>query len=336
MSSKQLNRETIYNDVLDIFENENEDEVFINTAEIAKKYGVKGPTVDYHIKNLVNEGRLLLSNKRGKYNRKFYYLPDSKQEALPDKKIFTSGNIDQYRTILQEKMKDFSNVLDTVESNSKNEEQQGQQVEEVEQEAPVKENVEDEIKTENKQVEHIEEPAINEEESDNQKEFVPQKSIDFSAGDLNLDDKIQLFLKQSSHVPTPENLLTHQDREVLAVMNESIHQNIIYLKDLSEQLSTIQNKELIQQLIDERNIYLEEKTKIQEENEILRSELENNRGKFDLDPKRIRLAQQNIISVLDSFLDQPNHALALSRIEFRNTITKLINDAFRYVLNLEK
>lgn len=118
-------------------------------------------------------------------------------------------------------------------------------------------------------------------------------------------------------------------------MNETIQQNIVYLKDLSEQLTTVENKQLIQHLIDDRNRMNKEVEKLQRELEETRKQSQQNLEKYEIDPNRVRFMQQMIFDTLDNYVNQPNHALALGRTNFRNKISKEINDLVKYTLHLE-
>ncbi|CDQ41927.1 winged helix-turn-helix domain-containing protein [Virgibacillus salexigens] len=324
-TTNRVDRSQVYDEVYKILESAPGNEKEISASELADIFDVQAATMDYHLKKLVENGELLLSDKRGRYNRKIYKLPTDSSKNKSDDSTNFSSKMDQYKSMLQNKLKNksFTSNLDKEKKEDKT-------------------TVEDESNDIENQVDYGTNKVVPiREEDEKQEESLDENYIDYYDNsnyndDVSLDAKIENFLYQSRNVPTAEKLLNQQDREVLSVMNESIQQHIIYLKDLSEQLSTVQNKELIQQLIDERNDYLKEKDQMQNEIDILRNQLEHQKGNFDLDPKRIRLIQQNLFNVLDTYLDQPNHTLALGRKEFRKAMTTQINDAFRYILNLEK
>ncbi|TWJ96551.1 hypothetical protein CHCC20442_1511 [Bacillus licheniformis] len=173
---------------------------------------------------------------------------------------------------------------------------------------------------------------MNQEEQQNTEDL----SLEVETKELTLDEKIEQFLKTSNQLPDAHMLLEHEDKEILAVMNETIQQNILYLQDLSQQLSTVQNKDLILALIDDKT-RLEEKVKrLEEEVEIARNQAKQVEDQYEIDPKRVRFMQQVAISTLDDYLNQPNQSLALGRKDFRNKMTKEINDLANYVLRIEK
>jgi len=312
---KNINRDEVYKEIREQILASPNQEAPISSSALARQFGVKAPTMDYHIKKLIEEKRIIQSERKRKHNRRVYLLPESGNEKV----VYTEDDdLDPLKKIIKDKLGKKTDV-ETFNSGFISLPQENQESQEnldiltVNKVKPIKDNIK-------------QEQLWNVSKNDKIENF----------DKLNLDSKIEEFLKSSNDLPTAEQLLTHADKEILSVMNESIQQNILYLKDLSEELSTMQSKQLISELIDERNNYIEEKNKLQEENDQLKAMLKENQGKFDLDPQRIRHIQQNIMSVIDSFLDQPNHSLALNRKEFRTTITKQISDAFRYILNLDK
>jgi len=300
----------------------------VSASELADMFNVQAPTMDYHLNKLVQSGRLILLDKRGKYNKKIYKLPsEHKDEDI--EAVYDQNDLSYFQNILNDKIKKSNlsskssiETEDNVDQHPKEEKSVPEESKELD---PIDEVVETEIETPSFEPKLMETKAT-----------VESKKEETSFDDLSLDSRIEYFLNQSANAPTADRLLKEEDREILSVMNESIHQNIVYLKDLSEQLSTVENKQLIQELIDERNEYLKEKSAIQDELQILRAQVQEKTGNFDLDPERIRLIQQNMFNVLDMYLDQPNHTLALSRRDFRSAMTKQINEAFTYILNLEK
>lgn len=154
--------------------------------------------------------------------------------------------------------------------------------------------------------------------------------------ELTLDEKIKNFLQQANQVHDATELLRHEDREILSVMNETITQTTVYLKDLSDQLSTVQNKELIQALIDERNRTQKQLEKLENELDDARKITNQTIEKYEVDPNRVRFMHQLIISTVDHYMNMPNHAMALGRNEFRDKITKEVSDLVKYVLHLEE
>lgn len=278
-SHGRINRNMILKEVQKIIEQSPGNKAEISSSDLADKFGVKAPTMDYHLDKLVQEGKLIVAKKRGKYNRRIFSLPKGYKPLQNQSHLnVVYDNIDEFKKVLKEK------VQVEKEKNTKKEDN----------------------------IQNV-------------------KSIK----ELTLDDQIEMFLSQSEDIQTAEKLLAKEDREILSVVNESIQQQIIYLKDLADQLSTVQNKELIQKLIDERNQNQEKLQALQKENQKLKQQLQENQGKYDIQPERIRMMQQLIMNTIDNYLDQPNHSLALGRREFRNKITKEVSDLAKYALNLE-
>lgn len=294
---KGINRDDIYDRIKDIISSTETGRAEISSSELAREFGVRGPTMDYHLNIMIEEGLLEVANERGRYNRRIYMIPKNQSNT---KKVYKSEDMDEIKEILQRKLKNKENA-EIIESSEK-------EVHELS-----KEEIEESLSLDSAKDKHSEE---------------------FKS--LSLDEKIEKFLEESGKAPSASDLLTQKDRELISVMNETMHQNMVYLKDLSEQLTSIKYSETIKGLIDERNKHMAEIDELKEEKEALIKAVQENTGKFDIDPVRIRLMHQNIISILDMFLDLPNHSLALKRKEFRDAITEQISSAFQYVLNLEK
>ncbi|ARC67317.1 MULTISPECIES: hypothetical protein [Bacillus subtilis group] len=317
MPHRKINRDDVYREVVKMIEESDKREAEISVTDLANKFGIQGPTMDYHLSKLLEEGRLEVSPKRGKYNRKIYKLPGEpksniEQEEKPTQVIVpseSSKSFDNYRDFLEslkDKIDDATNINE---------------------EDSVQEEPEEEVQQE---VDRYSE--MNQEEQQNTEDL----SLEVETKELTLDEKIEQFLKTSNQLPDAHMLLEHEDKEILAVMNETIQQNILYLQDLSQQLSTVQNKDLILALIDDKT-RLEEKVKrLEEEVEIARNQAKQVEDQYEIDPKRVRFMQQVAISTLDDYLNQPNQSLALGRKDFRNKMTKEINDLANYVLRIEK
>lgn len=322
---RKIDRDEIYQRIVQMIKDSGQNKAEVSSSELADEFGVQPPTMDYHLKKLIDDGKLITSKKRGRYNRRIFMLP----EKTEIKKIFKKDDKDELKIFLQKKLKE-KEVQDKIE-----ETKEIQEVDTVQEEVNTVQKPKDMVQDPVQKLDSFKKVSVLEKKAQPVLDDFETKDQE-EVKELTLDEKIERFLEESNKVPTAEHLLTTKDRELLSVMNETIHQSIVYLKDLSEQLTTVQNKELIQQLIDERNSYLKEFDRLKEENESLKKQLQEASGKFDLDPGRLRLMQQNMINILDMYLDQPNHTLALSRREFRSAMTKQINDLFRYILNLEK
>jgi hypothetical protein len=330
--AKKVMKEDVYEYIKDLVKQNGTNEIQLSASQISKHFDISIPTAHYHITNLVNDGLLIPLPKRGKHNTKYYKVKEVSDSKSSSAKLFNLNEIEKFKKELEKTLKQTtkdlsSHVADqtnTAISDHQEDKNQKQEKEEKEQHVSIPE------------AEETKEPVsiAHEEIPDFPKLHSVTEPL-LEEKPLTLDERIERFLKESENVASAEQLLTREDREVLAVMNETIQQNIVYLKDLSEQLSTIQNKKLIQELIDERNRLLEQIKRLNEQNELLQQQLKDTQEKHQLDPQRLRIMQQNIIHFVDTWLDQPNHALALGRRQFRETLVKHINDVFRYVLGLE-
>lgn len=331
---KGIDRDDIYNEIkMQILSNpDNYMELKMN--ELADRFNVSSPTLDYHLDKLVQEGKLILSKKRGKYKRKIYRLPNDVYEKEKQNKKSVSRSENQQNNILTpdavERFKDFlsSFTTDEVKIEKENEEEHTT-------------TTADEV---NIQETKEETPRIHDLEKEDTKLEIPKKeetpkkeeSYELDPKPLTLDERIEKFLNEAKQVHEADMLLQHEDREILSVINETIHENMVFLKDLSEQLSTIQNKKLIQALIDERNQNKEYIQRLEKEVKQARELANQTKDKYQIDPNRVRFMQQMIVATIDDYVNQPNHALALGRRDFRNKVTKEVSDLVRYVLGLEK
>ncbi|WAT23448.1 helix-turn-helix domain-containing protein (plasmid) [Bacillus halotolerans] len=328
MPHRKINRDDVYKEIVNMIEQNDRREAEVSITDLANKFGIQGPTMDYHLAKLVEEGKLVVAPKRGKYKRKIYKIPSevksgnmSEEERQPTQVITPSESqesYDNYKDFLASLTGEFDNpdqkdeTEDLMEPQISEEEYQEEQ---------------------NNTLENLENNDNDQEIQSQIKESIPLES---DTKELSLDEKIERFLKTSNQLPDAHMLLEHEDKEILAVMNETIQQNILYLQDLSQQLTTIQNKELIQHLIDERKRLEEQIKRLEDEVEVARSQAKQVEEQFEIDPQRIRFMQQLLISTLDDYLNQPNQSLALGRKDFRNKMTKEINDLVNYALKIEK
>lgn len=303
---RKIDRNQIFREIAKMIQEDPEGEVEVSSSELADKFGVQAPTMDYHLNKLVEEGLIAVSPNRGRYNRKIYRLPaNMKSEEKRKPEIDTQ--------FTPEAAKRFKEFLSEHVSKTREDTQQGE-------------------------LQLYEPPAspISPETEVEPEEIPEPESQPIHIHELTLDERIQNFLTQASQVHEAEELLRHEDREILSVMNETINQTTVYLKDLSEQLSTLQNKQLIQALIDERNRTQKQMERLEKEVEDARKVADQTIEKYEVDPNRVRFMHQLIISTVDTFINQPNHAMALGRNDFRNKVSKEVSDLVKYVLHLEE
>lgn len=322
---KKVDRNQIYREIAQLIESSPDKEAEISSSELADRFGVESPTMDYHLKKLVTEGYLAVSPKRGRYNRKIYRLPvDAKAPKSEEpsktkvhKPFENPESASKFQQFLQEhKQKSAAKPV---------------------QEKPVKEKY-DKEKTKEEQPPVHERKPMPQPQPDSvvNTPVQPKPAEPVQVKELTLDEKIQRFLNDANRVHDANVLLSHEDKEILSVMNETIQQNIVYLKDLSEQLSTLQNKELIQGLLDDRNRMQEQLKRAEEEAKQARAQADQTIQKYEVDPQRVRFMHQLIIDTVDQYVKLPNHAMALGRQDFRKKVSKEVSDLVKYVLHLEE
>ncbi|CUB54114.1 hypothetical protein BN2127_JRS10_02621 [Bacillus subtilis] len=352
----KVNRDDVYREVVKEIELSPNGEAEISSSNLADKFGVQGPTMDYHLSVLVKNGSLILSDKRGKYNKKIFKLPSDANVIENKSDPKAEVHIPFQSKESQEKYNNFIEQYKKANSKNNKAAESKEEQKDAVQENKTIEQQEDEliatnsgeyltsvftsVQTEEEEPKKVKEPEeVKEIEVSEVKESTPAHTVDaasFEIKELTLDQKIEKFLNKTNQVHNAEELLSHQDKEILSVMNETIQQNMVYLKDLSEQLTTVNNKQLIQHLIDDRNRLNSEVEKLQKELEEARNQSQQTVEKYEIDPNRVRFMQQMIFDTLDNYVNQQNHALALGRIPFRNKISKEINDLVKYTLRLEK
>lgn len=351
-AQRKVNREDVYDEVFKAIQQSPNKEAEISVSDLANRFGVQGPSMDYHLNVLVEKGDLILSDRRGKYNKKIYKLPESNISNQPNQNEqidiqvpFASEDAkSKFDAFIKNHLKESDQTKTNENDNSPNDTEIKTNNNDISDDI-VKKDIDDKLADENpgeyiRQVfspeEVIEEKIEEVNQVNNPEVIIDSNKTNIEVKQLTLDEKIARFLNQTNQVHDAQELLSHQDKEILSVMNETIQQNMVYLKDLSEQLTTIDNKQLIQHLIDERNRLNKEIGRLQQELDTTRKHSQQTKEKFELDPNRIRFMQQIVFDTLDNYVNQPNHALALGRINFRNKLTKEINDLVKYVLHLEK
>ena len=287
---RKVDREQVYQVIVDLINQSEQGETEISSSDLADRFDVQAPTMDYHLNKLIDEGKIAVAPKRGRYNRKIYRLPSNTGDVQQESKAEIHKPFESIESA--EKFKKF-----------------------LQEHAPKKGNVQEELELQPKE---------------------EKEEVIVETKELSLDDRIKAFLKEAELVHDAEALLKHEDKEILSVMNETIQQTSVYLKDLSEQLSTIQNKQLIQHLIDDRNRMQGQMEHLENELKDARIQINKTIEKYEVDPTRVRFMHQMIIATVDDYMNMPNHALALGRPEFRKKITKEVSDLVKYVLHLEK
>ncbi|WP_067923855.1 winged helix-turn-helix domain-containing protein [Alicyclobacillus shizuokensis] len=323
-TARKVDRHKVLQYMADLIEQSPDGTIEIASTELADMFGVQGPTMDYHLKKLVEAGELIQLDRRGQYNRKIYKLPEN--SPFVKKSIKISGPEDDaaladlFAKLGVRPQKDLVTLEPKTESVPKESSVPVQAAQptpepakEVETTAPV--------------------TALADETVFGQTSGVTERPV-------NLDERVREFLEQMESIPTAQEILKKDDREIMAVLTESIHQAMSYLRSLSDQLSTVQNLKLVQEVIDDRNRQIQAAESMREELEMLRQELqilrsEQAENKFAIDVDVVRKMHQNILATLDRYCEQKPQALALSVREFRKDMSEQITDLVRYILNLE-
>jgi DNA-binding transcriptional ArsR family regulator len=310
----KVDRNEVYNKIVQMITASPAKEAEISSTDLASVFDVSAPTMDHHLKVLVRDGMIRATNRRGSYNRKIYVLPDGAPSILSTDIGPSSASrqwLEQRRRQVQEKQSSVTDI-DTKRKPA-------------DEPAPVAEN-----------------PTVPEEPKAETPVHAPvQEEVRVEAPELSLDRQIQDFMARSQSIPDAEAVLQKNDRDILAVVNESIQQNMIYLKDLMDQLSTVTDKKLILGLVEERNQLLEKTRNLEDEAKehvalIGSMQKKQVHDEAKIEANRVKMMYQLIINTIDSFVDQPNHSMALQRKDFRNKITKEVSDLVKYVLGVEK
>lgn len=317
---KKVDREQIYRDIAALIRKSPNNQVEVSSSDLADRFGVQPPSMDYHLNKLIEDGLLEVSAQRGRYNRKIYKLPESqlKEKEANPKVHMPFANEDSQNK--------FQNFL---------KKQQQKKIEE----KPFVENHIEVPETKPEPVPELKVAAPEVEPEAPAPTPVPvaqEEAPEVEMKELTLDDRINQFIQATNRVHDADVLLSHEDKEILSVVNETIQQNVVYLKDLTEQLSTIQNKALIQHLIDDRNTMQSEMKRLQQEAEDARALASQTVEKYKIEPRRVRNMQQILVDTVDQYVKLPNHAMALGRQDFRRRVTKEIKDLVDYVLHIEK
>lgn len=350
LQKRKIDRSQVLKEVSRLIQESNNGEIEISSSDLSDRFGVQAPTMDYHLNKLVEDGSLSISPKRGRYNRKIYRLPSGTKTETVQEEHQTQVHIPFSSPESEEKYNDFINRYaqrkQTKKSDKEENHTQGELLEpettkEDAKPAPNKKAVssaslewkEEKITPDQSGPEDIEQDY---ERTKNKYQPVQTGKLRaYMDQELTLDEEVQRFLEETNRVHDAEALLKHEDREILSVMNETINQTTVYLKDLSEQLSTVANKQLIQHLIDDRNRMQAKMERLEKDAEEARKQVNQTKEQYEIEPERIRFMQQLIISTVDDYVNQTNQSLALGRREFRNKVSKEVKDLVSYVLRLE-
>jgi biotin operon repressor len=351
---KEDTRDKILQHVTDMLNEYETAEGPVSATKIAKSFKIASPTVQYHMDHLVNEGKLVdTGHKSGK--QRIYRLPmlkkvfslddnagfmqklmDVKNRALashiqPAHPHEHSQNLDN-SSVMSREIHDQLEGVDTGNAKTKADLEITPEIEDLKVEEPIEQlDLNKEHEEEINEISSLDEAKPEED---------PMLHI-LEDRENSLEEQIDDFLGRAKSIPSAENILQQNDREILAVVNETIHQNILYLQDLTQQLSTVQDKRFVQTLIDDRNSNLqtieEMKQQIQSmRDQILLLQAENKKHQEAINLDRVKFMYGRIVHTVDSFVDLPNQSMALKKNEFRKQHTKELNDFYRYIAQIDQ
>lgn len=318
---KGLDKEDIFSRIKEINESavKNNQSFTINLTSLAEEFGVKTPTIKYYVDWFEQNDWLEKTDEMGERRRKKYRI--KQKPFLHSEK--NEEEIDQFlRDVMtKEEEKTQENKAKTNDNFNY---------------AIIKKPLPKEgLKPLTKEDLYNKNAFKNETAKRKRNEYFHQYETNKDFSKLELNEKIETFIQNSKKLANSEDLLTQEDKEILSVINETIHQAKLYLNDLSDELSTVQNKELIKHLIDNKEKQDEELNRLRAENEKLKKQT-SSEPQQHVDPERIRFMQQMVVGTVDAFVEMPNHAMALQRKEFRKNIVKEINDLADYAIGLEE
>lgn len=297
--------------------------IAVSPAGLAKQFDVATATMTHHLGVLTNEGKLVLTDMTGPHKKKIYRLGAA---ALPKQPKLINPLENQ--ELLAQLMNNIRGILP------------GQQ--------PTEPAVDESIQTEEKKEEQLavvdESPVDDPEEVSDHEEETTQEEPSEESTELpddefgqaiaerekSLDDQIREYQARRKS-SAAETILTKDDREILSIASESLNQFQIFFKDLTDQLSTIEDKKFIQSLLDERNRNLDEIQNLQRQITTLNqtvNQLSDQKGKDKDTEQRAKDIYQALLYILDTFVEQPAHAMYLNRMDFRKDVSDKIKELF--------
>jgi DNA-binding Lrp family transcriptional regulator len=298
------------------------DKYDIKTTKLGKMLGIKPSSATYRVKRLIDLGYLVPTGTRGSYNKELFRISSSW-----DKKIQKQ-----------------SQELNTKELENKSQKQIEESKTENKKSTKTNKSADHSSKStviypdQYTSIKDLIKKEMEEQISSQPIDIKPEKEKSIQplvSKPLTLDDRIQQYLATMKRVPKADDLIQHNDKEVLSVMNQSLQEILVYIKDLAQQLSTSENRKLIQNLIEERNKNLNTIQDLQAQVDSLKEENLKIRQKYQLDPKRIRQMQQLIISIVDNYVSLSNVQLTMDRDKFRKMMFEQVGHLADYVLHVE-
>jgi|GEM_PF-3038892 len=298
--------------------------IAISPSALAKEFNVATATMTHHLGVLTNQGKLVLTDMVGPQKKKVYRLGAA---GLPKQAKLI--NPEENQDLIAQLRQNLRNYLPsgTGQSAQNNEIKKEPDVVE-EPPAPQPEQEKDHTADTQQQ------EAPQQEEVQEQSSSSPLDDKEFQQAiierEKSLDDEIRDYeaRRKSS---SAETILTKDDREILSIASESLLQFQIFFKDLTDQLSTVEDKRFIQSLLDERNRNLEEIQNLQSQVTTLSqavNQITDQKGKDKESEQRAKDIYQALLYTIDTFVEQPAHAMYLNRTEFRKDIGDKIKELF--------
>lgn len=349
MSVAQNKRKSLKNEIFEYFKEQiinSIDHEFTHPtgAELEELFNSTVPNINYHIKNLSNKKKLIILDKLGEYNRKVYTLPEFSNVKKDEDLEIGLGSLSKFEAYINQYKEanaetnetkpikvDESDLL-ALDRKIKRKERNdflttfNDEVDDsvIDEESVAEEPIVDEVVNEDEGIII----AVGNETKDN---FFDKEVVKT----ITLDDKINKWITESNQIYEANVLLTQDDKSILSVLNETMQKNLHYMRDLTAELSTIKNKELIQSLIDRKNEDEKELKNLREEVKDLRNKQLTD-ASLKVDVKRIRELQQILIHRTSSYLNQGNADLALTRNEFKEDFLLHLSDLANTAVGLKK
>lgn len=171
-----------------------------------------------------------------------------------------------------------------------------------------------------------------EQDHSNYEKHVDVKS---NSSQYDLDYEIMNFIHSAKSIYSSDILLSENDRNIISVLNETLQQNMMYFKSLTDALNISQNVKLVQALIDERNKLTQEKEELQQTLKFLQDE-KKERIANEINPNRLRELQQNLISRTMIYLNSSNVDLSINRQDFKEEFLSSLSYLVNYALKIEE
>ncbi len=365
---KHFDDSLLLNDFIEQIEASPTKKLEVVLTNYGRKFGIADQTVKYHLEKFIKNNDLIYVGKSNNYGRKIVTLPKYSMKPKEDIEIglgekmafeeFIKKSMEQLEQatnssepiIFDEKEETQEETQEKIQEKIQNQievQDKPQEIVDIKRES--QDNVEHQESKDEKVSNYIiegpievefedEEPTVIEEdkpEIESESSYVKPMSKEEMYKALSLDEKIEEFISRSNNMYDANVLLKQSDKEILSVMHETIQRNILYLKDLSDELGTVKNRELIKSLIDEREALLSENKELQKTLNILR-EKEDVANSQKINPQRVRELQQKLVSNTSIYLNSSSESIALNRKTFIKEFIENVSELVDYTLGYDK